>query len=419
ERRRDPDSRRQGRDRPAGRAPAPGGRLPRLARGGRRPHPRRRHRRPAGGRRADHHRAGLQHAQPDLPVERQHLQPAAGIGAGRHHRPGHRLRAAGRRDRPLGRLGERPVGRAAGRPLGRPRRARRARHRHLPAGGRGHRHPLLAALQPARSAELRHHARRPAGLRRRAALAAGRQGRGQPPVRLAAGAVHPDPVRARPAVLPVRRRRRGGSLRHRNGPRARAAQGRPVGAVGDRPGPAQPGAVRPAGSGRRLPQPDPRRRLDVRLLRGSGARHALRPHAHQVRPLDVRGRGQSGGGATRGHQRQARLHVRLRPLLDLRGARRAPRRRAPGRRQPGQRRSRREPQRHRGGGDRGHQPVRRPRLGLRRPARHPRDPGDLQRADAAEPRLVLSLHDHRRRAAAGGQPRLRRPPLARIPRARV
>ena len=47
--------------------------------------------------------------------------------------------------------------------------------------------------------------------------------------------------------------------------------------------------------------------------------------------------------------------------------------------EPEQRRRRHQPQRHRGGGHRRHQPLRRARFGVLGPARHHRDPVDLQR----------------------------------------
>ena len=53
--------------------------------------------------------------------------------------------------------------------------------------------------------------------------------------------------------------------------------------------------------------------------------------------------------------------------------------------QPAGRHRRRQPQRHRRGGDRRHQPLRRARQRLVGAARDHRDPVDLQRADAAEP----------------------------------
>ncbi|CAA9485429.1 MAG: ABC transporter, permease protein (cluster 2, ribose/xylose/arabinose/galactose), partial [uncultured Solirubrobacteraceae bacterium] len=419
EQRRNPDSGRPGRDRPPGRAPAPGKRAARLAVDLHQPDPRRRSRRPAGGGRPDHHRAGLQHAQPDLPLEREHLQPAARVGARRNHRAGHRLRAAGRRDRPVGRLGLRPGGRPARRPVGQPRGAGRPRRRRLPAGRRGDRPALRPAVQPSRRAELRHHAGRAAGLRRRAAVASRRAGRHQPALRLPAGAVHADQLRARLAVLCLRRRGGRGPVRRGLHPRPGAAQGGTVGAIADRPGGPQPRAPGLPRRGRGLPQPDARCRLDVRLLRRARGGHALRAHADAVRALDVRGRRQSRGGAARRHQRQARVHVGVRDQLDLRGPRRDPRRLAAGGGQPVQRRGRRQPQRHRGRGHRRDEPVRRARFRVRRAARHPRHPGHLQRPDAAEPGLLVSLHDHRRRAAAGGVPRLGRAALARLARSRL
>ena len=115
--------------------------------------------------------------QPDLPVQREPGEPALRVGRRRRDRAGHRLRAAGRRDRPVGRLGQRP---------------RRARCSASCSSATGCRCWLAilaavvlgavigcgvrAVVQPVRGAELRHHARRPARLPRAAALRARHQG---------------------------------------------------------------------------------------------------------------------------------------------------------------------------------------------------------------------------------------------------
>ena len=110
------------------------------------------------------------------------------------------------------------------------------------------------------------------------------------------------------------------------------------------------------------------------------------------------------------------LHQRLHGLLDVRGARRRALGVAARHREPAGGHRRRQPQRHRRGGDRRHQPVRRPRQRLVGPARDHRHPVDLERADAAEPVVVAPLHDYRRRSRNcrdRRQPRTQEPRLAR------
>ena len=120
-----------------------------------RPRPRRRSRLAAGRRRPGHHLDGLPDPQSGLPVAEQSGQPAVRLLDGRRHLARHRLRAAGRRDRPLGRLGERLASAILGVlwvNQGWPvvaRDPRRARGR-LPD-----RRALRAAVQPARHAKLR------------------------------------------------------------------------------------------------------------------------------------------------------------------------------------------------------------------------------------------------------------------------
>jgi energy-coupling factor transporter ATP-binding protein EcfA2 len=87
--------------------------------------------------------------------------------------------------------------------------------------------------------------------------------------------------------------------------------------------------------------------------------------------------------------------------------------------QPAGRDRRREPERHRGGGDRRHQPFRRTRQRLVGRARDHRDPGDFQRADAFEPVVIPALHDHRGRACHRRDRRQPGPPVARQPWPRV
>ena len=122
---------------------------------------------------------------------------------------------------------------------------------------------------------------------------------------------------------------------------------------------------------------------------------------------------QRRGGAAGGHQRAADLRLGLRALLDVRGLRRRALGGAAGDGEPAGGDRRRQPQRHRGGGDRRHQPLRRAGERLVGAPRDHRHPVDRQRADAAQPLVVLALHDHRRGA---GDRRHRRQPGAAEPR---
>ena len=74
--------------------------------------------------------------------------------------------------------------------------------------------------------------------------------------------------------------------------------------------------------------------------------------------------------------------------------------------EPQQRHGRRQPERDRRRRHRRHQPLRRPGQRLLGPAGHARHRRDRQRADAAQPRVVLALRDHRRRAGGRGRHRL-------------
>jgi len=133
----------------------------------------------------------------------------------------------------------------------------------------------------------------------------------------------------------------------------------------------------------------------------------------------LRRRRQRRGRAPSRHQRPSHVCLRVRPVLRLRRPRWRPRRLAAGCGQPEQRHRQREPQRHRGRGHRRHQPVRRSRHGLLRAPRDRGHPVDLQRPDAAQPRLVLPVHGDRSGAAARGGPGLRRPPVACLTRPRL
>ena len=142
----------------------------------------------ADRRRPDHHRDRLPDPERPLPHRGQLRQPDRPAGAPRDHRHGHRLRAAARRDRPVGRL--------------RHRRRRRARPRccSLPDGnefaagpaivialrrrGLGDRHAPRPDHHQDRRPVVRRHARRPARLERRRAAADRQPRHRDPPERL-------------------------------------------------------------------------------------------------------------------------------------------------------------------------------------------------------------------------------------------
>ena len=94
------------------------------------------------------------------------------------------------------------------------------------------------------------------------------------------------------------------------------------------------------------------------------------------------------------------------------GDRRHPRRLAPARRQPELWRQRTAAAGDRRPGDRRHQPLRRPRRGLDRPARRSRDRLDLQRHGPARALLGGQVHGHRRRPPARRDRRRNRPSAA-------
>ena len=83
---------------------------------------------------------------------------------------------------------------------------------------------------------------------------------------------------------------------------------------------------------------------------------------------------------------------------------------------PEQWRRRHEPQRHRRRRHRRHEPLRWPRLGVLGPARHPRHPVDLQRAQPDQPAVARALHDHRRGPAPRRHRRRHLPPQPRCAR---
>ena len=151
-------------------------------------------------------------------------------------------------------------------------------------------------------------------------------------------------------------------------------------------------------------QPEPRRRVHGRggraLGRAGGAGPARRldhpAEPDPARPLHLRDRRERRGGAPGGHQpepdprhgvravrpdrRDHRHHLRLEPGVDVQQLQRRPVRAVRGGR----------------GGDRRHQPVRRPRPDAGRGARRAGRRGDLQRPDAARPGRGGAVHLDRR-----------------------
>ena len=187
--------------------------------------------RPRPGRGVDH----LREPQRELPLAAQPLRSERGHRRHRHDLGGCRLRAAARRDRPLGRLGERPRGgrfrgaERATRRAGGARAAVRGARRHGDRGDTG----LL--LRQGRGAGVRGHPCGPAGLERPDALHPGLQRHHQP--RRQGPARHADrphftnawpPPTALAAfgtagyflASPARRRAAAGRRRARPGPRS-------------------------------------------------------------------------------------------------------------------------------------------------------------------------------------------------------
>lgn len=282
--------------------------------------------------------------------------------------------------------------------------------------GRGRRLPDRLALrpgaQPLRCTQLRGHPGRAAGLPRRTTVAASRPERDQPALRLHPGEVRTAVVRPPLDGLRTGRGGRGRVPGHRVGAGPDPPPRRAVVLVAAVACHAVASAAGRTAARRLLPEPHPRRRLDVRVLRRPGAGDALRAQPHQVRTIHLRGRRQRRGVPQSRHQRTARIHLGVRPVLRAGRGRRHTGRVSTGRGEPEHRYRRRQPQRHRRGGHRRDQSVRRPWLGHRRPARSPGHPVDLQRSHAAEPRLLLPVHDHRCGPAHRRRPGLLRPALA-------
>ena len=114
---------------------------------------------------------------------------------------------------------------------------------------------------------------------------------------------------------------------------------------------------------------------------------------------------QRRGGPARRHQRRPRPGDRLHDLgRDGRARRRRPRG-ATEQRRP-ERGRRHAPDRcDRGGGDRRHEPLRRPRRGQGRALRRARDRDDRERPEHAQPDPGRDLHHHRRHPALRSHPR--------------
>ena len=175
-------------------------------------------------------------------------------------------------------------------------------------------------------AELRHHARRTAGIPRASALGARRHRIDQPPVRLVDRAVRPADVTCRPGrrtscvVLAVGRVRVDRSLR-----RARRRAAANLVSQSYREIALRSGALLVVPARRRLvPQPLARRRRHVPVLPRARRHHELRADPHALGPRGLCGRRLGRGGPSRRHPRGPHLHLGLRAVLDARRRRRHP-----------------------------------------------------------------------------------------------
>ena len=141
--------------------------------------------------------------------------------------------------------------------------------------------------------------------------------------------------------------------------------------------------------------------LAVLILVGFVAGMEYIAQAHALRPSRLcRGR-QRRGGAAGGNQRACDPRDRVRDRGVDGGDRRHHAGLAAAGREPGLRRKRPAAARDRGPGDRGHEPVRWPGLGLVGAARRARDRLDLERDGPAGARVLGQVHGHRRRPARG------------------
>ncbi len=137
--------------------------------------------------------------------------------------------------------------------------------------------------------------------------------------------------------------------------------------------------------------------LAVLILLAFVDRDGVRRQAHLVWAPRLRRRRQRRGRPPRRHPRRPGPDRGLRHRRDDGGDRRDHGRLSPARCQPELRRQRTAAARDRRPGDRRHQPLRRPRLGLDGAARRPGDRLDLQRDGPAGLLLGGQVHGHRRR----------------------
>ncbi len=240
----------------------------------------------------------------------------------------HRLRAAARRDRPLGRLDERRRLGAARRALGEPGRAAPRRHRRRARARRLRRRDLRAAAHPARACRA---SSRPSRACSRCSGCSSTCSAPTGSINLPydSAIVSFGQLLVMPAWLSHGLALIPGIVMLVVGLRTmeQRRERQPLAGLARRADRQGGGADRRAAVRRLLSQHRPRRAVDVRPLRAARRRHAVRLHPHQVGPVDDGGRRQRRGGAARRHQRARHLHQRLHALLDVRGARRRARRR--------------------------------------------------------------------------------------------
>ena len=190
----------------------------------------------AGAPRAGRHLDHLPVPERPLPVGDQPDQPDAADHGRRPDLGRHRLRAAARRDRPVGRRGQRPVPRPSWR-CSTSSTAGTPTWRSPPACSTGAAIGLLqgAFFTRLRGAVVRGHAGRPAGLAGRAALRAGRHRHGQPQRRARSPAWPTRSTPTRSGWIARARRHRGLRGRHASGAtgeRVKARAGRPGAGAG-------------------------------------------------------------------------------------------------------------------------------------------------------------------------------------------
>ncbi len=368
-----------------------------------------------GGCRSHHHLDCVPESQSGFPVQQQPGQFAVRLLDRGRDRARHRLHPDGRRDRSVGRLGQRLRVGHGRRALGQSGMAGVGGDRGRAAGRRRHRWTVRRAVQSVRDAEFRLDTRGPARGSRPAALFPGGNRIDQPAVRLALGGFRPDAGDIAGRRLRARRVVRRRDLRDRVSHRRPQEAGGPVGPI-----PRQFAGARGSDHGgsrtrRVLSQPGSRRAVDVRSVRRHGRGDELRAGAHPMGARDERGGRQPRGGAPRRHRCAADLYDGLRAVRDAGRGWRHSLGGAPGVRQPAGRHRRRQPQCHRRGCDRRHQPVRWPGQRLFSIARDHRHSIDRQRPDAARSVIVASVHDHRRGAGRRRHRRLAGPPLACVP----